>query len=91
MDADADIHATLANILNTLAWSVRHVPDNKTALTAAGATQFDLILTNEKTSGKEDVDLFRSLRSLHPHTRLIILTQQSTPADVLTSMREHCF
>jgi CheY-like chemotaxis protein len=91
IDPDPEIHAMLANILDPLVWNVRHAPDNKTALTVAEATQFDLILTSEKTSGKEDVDLLRSLRSLRPHTRLIILTEESTPADVLASMREHAF
>jgi anti-sigma regulatory factor (Ser/Thr protein kinase) len=81
----------LANILDPLVWSVRHAPDNKTALALAGATHFDLILTSEKTSGKEDVDLLRRIRSIRPHTRLIIITEESTPADVIASMRERAF
>jgi CheY-like chemotaxis protein/anti-sigma regulatory factor (Ser/Thr protein kinase) len=91
IDADPDIHAMLANILDSQVWNVRHVANNKTALTVAKTTQFDLILTSENTSGKEDVELLRSLRSMHPHTRLIILAEESTPADVLASMREHAF
>jgi anti-sigma regulatory factor (Ser/Thr protein kinase) len=37
------------------------------------------------------VDLLRRIRGLRPHTRLIILTGESTPADVITSMGEHAF
>jgi anti-sigma regulatory factor (Ser/Thr protein kinase) len=81
----------LWNILDPLAWSVRHAPDNKTALALAGATHFDLILTSEKTSGKEDVELLRKIRSIRPHTRLIILVEESTPADVIAAIREHAF
>jgi anti-sigma regulatory factor (Ser/Thr protein kinase) len=81
----------LADIFDPLAWSVRHAPDNKTALALAQATQFDLILTSEKTSGREDVDLLRRIRNLHPHTRMIILTEESTSADVIAAMREHAF
>jgi anti-sigma regulatory factor (Ser/Thr protein kinase) len=91
IDADPEVHAMLANILDPLIWSVRHATDNKAALTLAGATHFDLILTSEKTSGKEDVDLLRRIRSIRPHTRLIILTEESTPADVIASMRERAF
>jgi CheY-like chemotaxis protein len=82
IDADPEVHAMLANILDPLVWSVRHAPDNKAALTLASAAH--LILTSEKTSGKEDVDLLRKIRSIRPHKRLIILTEEGTPADVTT-------
>jgi anti-sigma regulatory factor (Ser/Thr protein kinase)/ActR/RegA family two-component response regulator len=91
IDADQEVRATLANILDPLVWSIRHAPDNKTALTLAEASHFDLILTSEKTSGKEDVELLRKIRSVRPHTRLIILADESTPADVIASMRERAF
>jgi len=91
IDADPEVHTMLANVLDPLIWSVQHAPDNKAALTLADATHFDLILTGEKTSGKEDVDLLRRIRKLRPHTRLIILTEESTPADVIACMRERAF
>lgn len=68
----------LWNVLDPLVWGVRHAPDNNTALALAGATHFDLILTSEKTSGRDDVDLLRKIRNIRPHTRLIILTEEST-------------
>jgi len=60
-------------------------------LKLAEASKFDLILTSEKTSGKEDVELLRAIRRVHPHTRVIILTDQTTPADVIAAMRENAF
>jgi len=33
----------------------------------------------------------KQMRSVRPHTRLIILTYESTPSDVLDSMRAHAF
>jgi DNA-binding NarL/FixJ family response regulator len=91
IDADPEIRAMLANILDPLVWSVRHAPDNKAALGLAHATHFDLILTSEKTSGKEDVELLRKIRTVRPHTRVIILTEESTPAEIIAAMREHAF
>jgi DNA-binding NarL/FixJ family response regulator len=91
IDADPEIHEMLVNILDPTVWSVRHAPDNKTALALTQAAPFDFILTSEKTPGRDDVELLRKIRSLHPHTRLIILTDESTPIDVITSMREHAF
>src|SRR5277367_1636950 len=91
IDADPEVRAMLANILDPLVWNVRHAADNKAALALAQAGHFDFILTSEKTSGKEDVELLRRIRRLSPHTRLIILAEESTPADVIASMRESAF
>jgi CheY-like chemotaxis protein/anti-sigma regulatory factor (Ser/Thr protein kinase) len=91
IDADPEIYAALADVLDPLVWSVQHAPDNKTALALASATHFDLILTSENTSAKEDVELLRKIRITQPHTRVIILTDESTPADVIAAMRAHAF
>ncbi|MFZ3218248.1 MAG: ATP-binding protein [Candidatus Acidiferrales bacterium] len=91
IDADDATRAFLATVLDPLEWSIRHAPDNRTALALAEATHFDLILTSEKTSGKDDVELLRKLRMARPHTRLIILTDESAPSYVIDSMRERAF
>jgi anti-sigma regulatory factor (Ser/Thr protein kinase) len=52
---------------------------------------FDLILTGEKTSAMQDVELLRAIRRLRPHTRIIIIAASSTPDAVLTAMRSHAF
>jgi anti-sigma regulatory factor (Ser/Thr protein kinase)/ActR/RegA family two-component response regulator len=88
---DQQIEDQLRSILEPGLWALHHAPDNTTALTMAHARNFDLILTSEKTSGREDVELLGKLRRIRPHTRLIILADESTPADVITSMREHAF
>jgi anti-sigma regulatory factor (Ser/Thr protein kinase)/CheY-like chemotaxis protein len=61
------------------------------ALSAAAKEPFDLIITGEQTSGREDIELLRKIRRVRPHTRLIILTDESTQLDVINSMREHAF
>ncbi len=81
----------LGNLLDPLVWSVRHAPDNRAALTLAQASPFDLIITSEKTSGREDVELLRQIRRVRPHTRLIILTDESAPSYVIDSMKERAF
>src|SRR5580704_14023856 len=91
IDADEPTRTFLANALDPSEWSVRHASNNQAALGLAQATQFDLILTSEKTSGKEDVELLRKLRAARPHTRLIILTDESAPSYVIDSIREHAF
>jgi anti-sigma regulatory factor (Ser/Thr protein kinase) len=60
-------------------------------LAAIESKPFELVLTDENTAGKVDVELLRRLRLVRPHTRLIILTSETTPADVIAAMRERAF
>jgi DNA-binding NarL/FixJ family response regulator len=91
VDANPEVDEVLTSTLAANAWSIRHVPNNLAALALAETTPCDLILTSEKTSGQQDVELLRMIRRVRPHTRLIILTDQATPADVIASMRERAF
>jgi anti-sigma regulatory factor (Ser/Thr protein kinase)/ActR/RegA family two-component response regulator len=81
----------LRGILEPGSWALQHATNNAEALIMARDKNFDLIVTSEKTSGREDVELLCKLRRIRPHTRLIILAEESTPRDVITSMREHAF
>jgi anti-sigma regulatory factor (Ser/Thr protein kinase)/CheY-like chemotaxis protein len=86
---EPDLAATLATILPD--WQIERVRDNVAALSLIKSRTFELVLTGENTSGQADVELLRKIRLFRPHTRLIILTNESTPSDVIASMREHAF
>src|SRR5579872_1899681 len=88
---DPHVAEQLHAILDPGCWALQRALDNATALALASNKTFDLIVTGEKSSGREDVELLRKLRRIRPHTRLIILAEESTPADIITSMREHAF
>jgi len=89
--ADPQIRILLSRVLEAGSWAVLIVPDNRAALAAARGRTFDLIVTSDKTPGREDIELLRQIRRLRPHTRLIILAAEGTPSDVITSMRERAF
>lgn len=72
-------------------WKIQCVADNFAALESVRQRAFDLVITGEKTSGKDDVDLLRRIRTVRPHTRLIIVTNESTPLDVIDAMRDGAF
>lgn len=88
---DPEIEALLRSILAPAEWVIEHAPNNAAALAMAHEKAFDLVLTDEKTSGADDIELLQKIRLVHPHTRLIILTDESTPSEVITAMREHAF
>lgn len=85
------ILAELSDILKAPEWSTQEVPDNTAALELVKSARFDLILTSETSSSREDIELLRSIRRLHSHARMIILTDESTPANVIDAIREGAF
>lgn len=91
ISGDSQVKAMLRRILEPQQWTIQDAADNSAALRLVKAGKFDLILTCEKTSGQEDVELLRAIRRIHPHTRVIILAGETTPADVISAMREHAF
>ena len=88
---ERELDDVLSQIVTEKDWDIQRAGDNRTALSLAEANPFDLIITGQKTSGREDVDLLRNIRSVRPHVRMIILTAESTPEDVIASLREHAF
>jgi anti-sigma regulatory factor (Ser/Thr protein kinase)/DNA-binding NarL/FixJ family response regulator len=91
VDCSPELNRLLISLFDREQWSIHFVADNKDALLAAHAEAYDLIITGECTSAKEDIELLRQLRLARPHTRLIILTEEFVPGDVLAAIREHAF
>src|SRR3984885_4063083 len=87
--SDEAVASTVQNVLPS--WEVVRVDKNGSALEMLRDKPYDLVLTGDETSSKEDVELLRQIRITRPHTRMIILTKQSTPADVIAAMRERAF
>jgi DNA-binding NarL/FixJ family response regulator/anti-sigma regulatory factor (Ser/Thr protein kinase) len=91
VDSSPEINQLLTNMFEQDEWDVHHAKDNQDALEHARERPYDLIVTGERTTGREDIELLRRLRLVRPHTRLIILTDEFIPGDVLNSIREHAF
>jgi DNA-binding NarL/FixJ family response regulator/anti-sigma regulatory factor (Ser/Thr protein kinase) len=91
IDADPEIREMLRDVLDARRWSVRHAANNAAALELVKESGFDLIITSDKTSGREDVELLRKIRMVRAHTRVIILAGESDPSYVIDSMRERAF
>jgi anti-sigma regulatory factor (Ser/Thr protein kinase) len=87
--SDSKVTSAVAKVLP--AWAIAHAANNKAALEMLKSQPYELVLTGEGTSGKQDVELLRQIRIVRPHVRLIIITSESTPADVIAAMRERAF
>ena len=91
VDSSPEINQLLGSLFDAEEWAVHHAKDNQDALRRAEESPYDLIVTGERTSGQEDIQLLRRLPMIRPHTRLVILADEFTPGDVLASIRERAF
>jgi DNA-binding NarL/FixJ family response regulator/anti-sigma regulatory factor (Ser/Thr protein kinase) len=91
IDANQQIREQLAEVLVPPDWTISEAPDNAAALELARSKKFDLVLTGKESSATDDIELLRAIRRVHPHTRVIILTGDSTPQEVLEAIREGAF
>jgi CheY-like chemotaxis protein/anti-sigma regulatory factor (Ser/Thr protein kinase) len=91
VDASPEVNALVRSVLDPQGWNLVNVATNIAASTEIQSGPFDVIVTSEKTSVRDDLELLREIRSTHPHTRVIILASESTPADLVAAMREHAF
>lgn len=82
-----------AGVVSTVlsSWKLECARDNAEALALAEKSAFDLVITDQATSGQEDVELLKKLRLLRPHTRLVIVADKRTPADVIAAIRARAF
>jgi len=91
VDSGPEVNSLIDDVLTSEGWGVKRVRDNEAVLSLAAAHSFDLIITGAKSHGPEDLELLRKIRSVRPHLRLIILTAEWTPGDVIAAMREGAF
>lgn len=86
-----EIDQQLTSMFQQEKWNIQFAANNAEALQLAKTASFEVIITGERTPAKEDIELLRRLRMVRPHTRLIILTEESIPGDVLAAIRERAF
>ena len=91
IDPSNDIREELPRILRAPEWIIREASSNAEALELAKGQAFDIIITGKETPVYADIQLLRCIRRLHPHTRVILLANESTTKDVLDAIREGAF
>jgi anti-sigma regulatory factor (Ser/Thr protein kinase)/ActR/RegA family two-component response regulator len=87
--ADSLVTGVVSTVLPS--WKLECVRDNEEALALAEKSPFDLVITDQTSSGRHGVELLRRIRLVRPHTRLIIVADRRTPADVIAAIRERAF
>jgi anti-sigma regulatory factor (Ser/Thr protein kinase)/DNA-binding NarL/FixJ family response regulator len=91
VDSGTEINQLLKEVFSSEGWDMELVPDNQAVLSLAPGCPCDLIITGAKTRGPVDIELLHKIRGIRPHMRIIILTDEWTPGDVIAAMREGAF
>jgi DNA-binding NarL/FixJ family response regulator len=85
------VHEVLERLASTEGWELVEARDNNAALSLMNQSAFDLVITGQRTTATQDLELLKRMREIRPHVRMIILTDSRTPGDLLASMRQHVF
>lgn len=91
VDADPGMTAVIEDALARKGWTIVHAPNNQAVLEMVSKRYFDVIVTDEKSTAQVDIELLRKIRRAHPHVRMIIVADGTTPADVVSSLRAQAF
>jgi DNA-binding NarL/FixJ family response regulator len=87
--SDSPVTSAVSTLLSS--WKLECARDNEEALALVEKSAFDLVITDQASSSREDVELLRKVRLVRPNTRLIIVADRSTPADVIAAIRARAF
>jgi DNA-binding NtrC family response regulator len=91
VDCDPSVPVLVRSYLPGADWNIACAGSLSEALSSLKERAYDLVLTSPRTNGFADVELFRQMRGVRPHLKMIVLTERSTPAAVIASMRAHAF
>jgi len=87
--SDSPVTSAVSTVLSS--WKLKCARNKEEALALMEKSAFDLVITDQGSSTLEDAELLRKVRLVSPHTRLIIVTDRSTPADVIAAIRARAF
>jgi anti-sigma regulatory factor (Ser/Thr protein kinase)/ActR/RegA family two-component response regulator len=91
VDPQRRVDRLLNRLVSQEGWNLLEAPNNETVLSFIKNSSFDLVITGQRTSGREDLELLRKIRGVRSHTRMIILTDHKTPADVIAALQQDVF
>ncbi len=91
VDDDAVVHQLLAAVLAPYGWRMDSAYSGPEGLSRAEAASYDLVITDVRMPGMDGLELLRRIRQQRPDTKVLVMTADSTPENVICSIREHAF
>jgi DNA-binding response OmpR family regulator len=90
-DHDPDMHRLLLAALQAPGRRIDRVHDGQEALDRLASVAYDLVLADLSIPGDDGLSLLQRMRELRPSTRVVVITSESTPENVVASIRDQAF
>jgi CheY-like chemotaxis protein len=88
VDDDPDIHRLLSAALRDENYLIEDRYDGLEALSFLEAQNCDLVITDVRMPGINGLELLRRIHNVQPGTKVLVMTAESTPATVISSLRD---
>jgi DNA-binding response OmpR family regulator len=88
VDDDPDIHQLLAVALKGRNYLIEDRYDGLEALSLLETQPCDLVITDVRMPGLNGLELLRRIHEVRPGTKVLVMTAESTPATVISSLRD---
>jgi DNA-binding response OmpR family regulator len=88
VDDDPDIHHLLAAALKEEKYLIEDRYDGLEALSFLEAQPCDLVITDIRMPGLDGLELLHRIHRVRPATKVLVMTAESTPAAVISSLRD---
>ena len=88
VDDDPDIHHLLAAALRDENYLIESRFDGLQALLLLETQPFDLVITDVRMPGLNGLELLRRIHEVRPGTKVLVMTAESTPATIISSLRD---
>jgi CheY-like chemotaxis protein/anti-sigma regulatory factor (Ser/Thr protein kinase) len=91
VDDDPDVHHLLKALLASVTDHIDDAYDGLEGLTRVEERPYDLVLTDVRMPKMDGLELLRRVREVRPETRVVVMTAENTPANIIGSIREQAF
>jgi CheY-like chemotaxis protein len=88
VDDDPDIHRLLAAALSGANYVIEDRYDGLEALSFLETQPCDLVITDVRMPGLDGLELLRRIHRIRPAVKVLVMTAESTPATVISSLRD---
>jgi CheY-like chemotaxis protein/anti-sigma regulatory factor (Ser/Thr protein kinase) len=91
VDDDPAVHELLSAVLRQPDWQIDSAYDGLQGLARVQAHPYDLVLTDVRMPGLNGLELLHRIREIRPDAKVMVMTAESTPANIVRAIREQAF
>ncbi|MFN7995705.1 MAG: response regulator [Bryobacteraceae bacterium] len=91
VDDDPAVHELLGAVLRPPEWKIDSAYDGLAGLACVEAHPYDMVLTDVRMPGLDGLELLSRIRRIRPEAKVMVMTAESTPANIVRAIRDHAF